>query len=61
VNQTWPELPDFLRTASDDDLRAAIRELQQQAHRISFRRRLLHGRIAVYEAELNRRAGADAS
>jgi hypothetical protein len=48
-------MPDFA-AASDDDLREAARNLQRQAHTLSFRRRLIHGRIAVLESELEVRA-----
>jgi hypothetical protein len=48
-------MPEFA-TASDDDLREAARELQRQAHALSFRRRLIHGRIAVLQSELEVRA-----
>lgn len=44
-------LPD-LSTLSDDDLRAMIRELEQEEDEISFRRRMLHGRIDILRAEL---------
>jgi hypothetical protein len=44
-------LPD-LTTLSDDDLRAMIRELEQEEDEVSYRRRLLHGRIDILRAEL---------
>lgn len=44
-------LPD-LSTLSDDDLRALIRELEKEEDEISFRRRVLHGRIDILRAEL---------
>ncbi len=43
-------LPD-LTTLSDDDLRTRIRELEQEEDTISFRRRVLHGRIDILRAE----------
>lgn len=43
-------LPD-LSTLSDQDLEARIRELDQEEDAISFRRRVLHGRIDVLRAE----------
>ena len=43
-------LPD-LSTLSDDEMRARIRELEQEEDSISFRRRVLHGRIDVLRAE----------
>jgi hypothetical protein len=44
-------LPDF-STLNDDDLRAMIRELEKEEDEISFRRRVLHGRIDILRAEL---------
>ena len=44
-------LPD-LATLSDDDLRTMIRELEREEDDLSFRRRVLHGRIDILRAEL---------
>jgi len=44
-------LPD-LSALSDDDLREMIRELEKEEDEISFRRRVLHGRIDILRAEL---------
>jgi hypothetical protein len=44
-------LPD-LTTLSDDDLRVMIRDLEKEEDEISFRRRVLHGRIDILRAEL---------
>lgn len=44
-------LPD-LSTLNDDDLRVMIRELEKQEDEISYRRRMLHGRIDILRAEL---------
>jgi anti-sigma-K factor RsiG len=44
-------LPD-LPTMTDDDLRLMIRELEKEEDEISFRRRVLHGRIDILRAEL---------
>jgi hypothetical protein len=44
-------LPD-LSTMSDDDLRVTIRELEKEEDEISFKRRVLHGRIDILRAEL---------
>lgn len=44
-------LPD-LASLSDEDLRAMIRELEREEDEISFRRRVLHGRIDILRAEL---------
>jgi hypothetical protein len=43
-------LPD-LSTLSDDDLQGRIRELEQEEDSISYRRRVLHGRIDILRAE----------
>ena len=44
-------LPD-LATLTDDDLRVMIRELEKEEDEVSFRRRMLHGRIDILRAEL---------
>ena len=44
-------LPD-LATLSDDDLKQLIDELTKQELEISYRRRLLHGKIDILRAEL---------
>ena len=44
-------LPD-LSTLSDDDLRTMIRGLETEEDEVSFRRRILHGRIDILRAEL---------
>jgi hypothetical protein len=43
-------LPD-LATLSDDDLKTLIEELEQEENEVSFRRRLLQGRIDILRAE----------
>jgi hypothetical protein len=43
-----PDLPNL----TDDDLRVMIRELEKEEDDISFRRRILHGRIDILRAEL---------
>ena len=43
-------LPD-LSTLSDDELQHRIRELEQEEDAISYRRRVLHGRIDILRAE----------
>jgi len=43
-------LPD-LGTLSDDDLKSLIEELQQKEDQVSYRRRLLQGRIDILRAE----------
>ena len=44
-------LPD-LSTLTDDHLREMIRGLEKEEDDISFRRRVLHGRIDILRAEL---------
>ena len=41
-----------LSTLSDDDLRTMIRALEQEEDEVSYRRRILHGRIDILRAEL---------
>ena len=43
-------LPD-LATLSDDDLKSLIDKLTQEENEVSFRRRLLQGRIDILRAE----------
>ena len=43
-------LPD-LATLSDDDLKTMIEELTREENEVSFRRRLLQGRIDILRAE----------
>lgn len=44
-------LPD-LASMSDEALRELIRELVQEEQEVSYRRRLLHGKIDILRAEL---------
>ena len=44
-------LPD-LTTLADDDLRDLIRRLVEEENEVSYRRRLLHGKIDILRAEL---------
>jgi hypothetical protein len=44
-------LPD-LGSVSDDQLKQLIEELEQQERKISYERRLLHGKIDILRAEL---------
>ena len=44
-------LPD-LATLSDPDLKALIDDLQREEQEVSYRRRLLHGKIDILRAEL---------
>lgn len=44
-------LPD-LATLSDSDLKEVIDDLQREEQEVSYRRRLLHGKIDILRAEL---------
>ena len=44
-------LPD-LASLSDDDLKQLIEDLMKEENEVSYRRRLLHGRIDILRAEL---------
>lgn len=44
-------LPD-LATLNDDDLRDLIRKLVEEENDVSYRRRILHGKIDILRAEL---------
>ena len=44
-------LPD-LASLSDDELRRLIRDLVKEEQEVSYRRRLLHGKIDILRAEL---------
>jgi hypothetical protein len=44
-------LPD-LASLSDEDLKTLIDELTQEEHEVSYRRRILHGKIDILRAEL---------
>ena len=57
-------LPD-LATLSDSDLKELIDDLQREEQEVSYRRRLLHGKIDILRAEivarLQRQVGAGES
>ena len=44
-----------LDTVSDEDLKKLIEELQQEEQEVSYRRRMLHGKIDILRAELVQR------
>ena len=44
-------LPDF-GSLSDDELKALIGDLEQEERDVSYRRRILHGKIDILRAEL---------
>ena len=54
-----------LENKSNDELRGMLNDLHEEEQRISYRRRVLHGRIDILRAELvrrlksNREAGKD--
>ena len=41
-----------LGSLSDDQLKALIDDLEREEHEVSYRRRLLHGKIDILRAEL---------
>jgi hypothetical protein len=47
---TITPIPD-LATLSDDELKTLIRELTKEENELSYRRRMLHGRIDILRAE----------
>lgn len=49
------EVSPDLSTLSDDELKALIHELVEQERKVSYERRLLHGRIELLKAELVQR------
>lgn len=48
-----------LESRSNEDLRAILDELYEEEQRISYRRRVLHGKIDILRAELVRRLKDD--
>jgi hypothetical protein len=44
-----------LASLSDDDLKQLIDQLTQEEHEVSYRRRILHGKIDLLRAELQAR------
>jgi hypothetical protein len=44
-------LPDF-GSLSDDELKRLIEQLEEEEREVSYRRRLLHGKIDILRAEL---------
>ena len=44
-----------LESKSNEDLRALLDELYEEEQRVSYRRRVLHGKIDILRAELVRR------
>jgi hypothetical protein len=49
--EPFPDLPSL----SDDDLKQLIDDLTQEEHEVSYRRRILHGKIDLLRAELQAR------
>ena len=45
------EFPDLTKL-DDDDLRAMIERLEEEENELSYRRRILHGKIDILRAEL---------
>ncbi|MFN8157177.1 MAG: aerial mycelium formation protein [Candidatus Nanopelagicales bacterium] len=56
-----PEFAADLGSLSLAELRGRRHEAEQEEADLSFLRRMLHGRIAIVEAELRRREGADST
>jgi hypothetical protein len=48
VDESFPDVASM----SDDELRALLDELKAEEREISYRRRLLHGKIDILRAEL---------
>ena len=53
----WEEEPDFT-SLSEDELRERLKGLAEEERAVSYRRRVLQGRIDLIRAELVRRGGA---
>lgn len=53
----WEEEPD-LTSLSEEELRERLKELAEEERAVSYRRRVLQGRIDLIRAELVRRGGA---
>ena len=56
----WEEAPD-LTSLSEEELRARLEELSEEEQALSYRRRVLQGRIDLMRAELVRRGGVTLS
>ncbi len=56
----WEEAPD-LTSISEEELKERLRELAEEERAISYRRRVIQGRIDLIRAELVRRGGATLS
>lgn len=54
IDETFPDIASM----SDDELKALIKDLTDQEREISYRRRLLHGKIDILRAELVNRMKA---
>jgi hypothetical protein len=48
MEETFPDIG----AMSDQDLKDLIEELTEEEHQVSYRRRLLHGKIDILRAEL---------
>ncbi len=53
----WGEEPD-LTSISEEDLRMRLEELSEEERSLSYRRRVIQGRIDLIRVELVRRGGA---
>lgn len=57
MNDWMEEMPD-LTSASEEELRSWLTELAREERQISYRRRVLHGRLDLIRAEILRRGGS---
>jgi hypothetical protein len=48
MDETFPDLS----TLTDQELKDLIHQLSEEEHEVSYRRRLLHGKIDILRAEL---------
>jgi RsiG-like len=55
MEETFPDIG----AMSDRDLKNLIEELTEEEHQVSYRRRLLHGKIDILRAELVNRLRGD--
>jgi hypothetical protein len=53
----WREEPDVITSISEDELRIRLGELSEEEREISYRRRVIQGRIDLIRTELVRRGG----
>lgn len=59
-NEDWDETPDLTRM-SQEELKERLEQLVGEEREVSYRRRLIQGRIDLIRAELVRRGGVTLS